>query len=577
MSLISQEDLNRVRSSANIVDVVGNYISLTPKGKNFFAICPFHEDHNPSMSVSPDKQIYRCFVCGNTGNVFTFVEKFLGVSFAEAVSIVAKECGVTLSLDQTIKKEDKFQKEHELMDLVLKIYQNNLRAYEGEKAIDYLKKRNLFDETVKEFEIGLSLNKNILHDLLKEKKYGDKMLEELGLINCNEKEFLDVFRNRILFPIHDLNGYVVGFTGRCYLTDIVPKYLNTKETYLFKKGKVLFNYHRARDAIRLNKSLILVEGNMDAIRLSSVGIKNVVALMGTSLTKDQMEALKKLRVPLVLMLDNDSAGESATYSIGNLLEEQGLSFSVVRLSGAKDPDEYVVQFGKEAMVHNLEKTLSFMDFKLNYLKKNKNLDEISDLSEYIKSVLINLKKSQDDVLIEVTLQKLVKDYNISYDVLREQLGTKELSKKEEKKSVVKNNKRINGYDKLCEEILYYMMNGGEYIRLFQKHIGIFPIQNYRMIANEILYYYEKNKTICLADFITYMETNALKDVVLEIINREHKIELNSDAMFGAIKLFQVKSKEREIKEVKDKIKNELDDRKKMELTQKLMELKKEVF
>ena len=130
MSLISQEDLNRVRSSANIVDVVGNYISLTPKGKNFFAICPFHEDHNPSMSVSPDKQIYRCFVCGNTGNVFTFVEKFLGVSFAEAVSIVAKECGVTLSLDQTIKKEDKFQKEHELMDLVLKIYQNNLRAYE---------------------------------------------------------------------------------------------------------------------------------------------------------------------------------------------------------------------------------------------------------------------------------------------------------------------------------------------------------------------------------------------------------------------------------------------------------------
>ncbi len=577
MSLISQEDINKVRNSANIVDVIGSYISLTPKGKNFFAVCPFHEDHNPSMSVSPDKQIYRCFVCGNTGNVFTFVEKFLGVSFAEAVFTVAKSCGVVISSEQTLKKEDKLQKEHELMALVLKIYQNNLRAFEGEKALAYLQKRGLFDATIKEFEIGLSLNKNILHDLLKEKEYGDKMLEDLGLINCNEKEFLDVFRNRILFPIHDLNGYVVGFTGRCYLTDIVPKYLNTKETYLFKKGKVLFNYHRARDAIRLSKTLILVEGNMDAIRLSSVGIKNVVALMGTSLTKEQIEALKKLRVHLVLMLDNDEAGESATYSIGNLLEEQGFSFSVVRLNGAKDPDEYVVQFGKEAMMSNLEKSFSFMDFKLNYLKKNKNLDEISDLSEYIKSVIANLKKSQDDVLKEVTLQKLVKDYNISYDVLREQLGTEEKTEKIEKKSLVKNNPRINGYDKLCETILFYMMNGGDFIRLFQNHIGVFPEQKHRLIANEILYYYEKHKRICLADFITYIETNDLKDKILEIISREDGVELNNEAMFECIKLFNLKAKERKISEIKEKIKNEFDVHKKMELTKKLTELKKEVF
>ena len=572
MAFIAQEEINHVRNSANIVDVIGSYVPLTPKGKNFFCVCPFHEDHNPSMSVSPDKQIYRCFVCGNTGNVFTFVERFLNVSFAEAVSLVAKQSGISISVDTREKSTDKMALEHEVMDLVLKIYQNNIHTYEGEQAVQYLKQRGLSEETIKEFQIGLALNKNILYDILNSKKYDSKILENLGLINQNDKECLDVFRNRILFPIHDFNGYVVGFTGRCYLADITPKYLNTKETYLFKKGKILFNYHRAKEAIRLKKQLIIVEGNMDAIRLSSVGIKNVVALMGTSLTKDQLEALKKLRVPLVLMLDNDNAGEEATYNLGSLLEEKEFDFSVVRLSKVKDPDEYVLTYGKEALEENIDKAISFIDFKLNYLKRNKNLEKASDLSEYIHSVLSNLKNSSDEILKEVTLQKLANDYNISYVVLKEQLGETQQNKIVKTVEKEKIKKRKDGYDRICEEILFYMMNGVDYIKLYQTRIGVFPVQEYRMVANEIIYYYEKNKSIQVADFISYMETNPLKELVLNIINT-YDLEINEENMLQLMQMFQKKTREKEIEELKTEIKKELDVNKKMELMGRLTKLK----
>lgn len=577
MAFIAQDEINRIRSSASIVDVISSYIPLTQKGKNYFGVCPFHEDHSPSMSVSEEKQIYKCFSCGATGNVFTFVENYLNLSFAESVELIAGKVGILLSSPIQKKKETKFKEEYDLMDFALKLYQNNLNTEEGKKAVAYLNKRGLLEDTIKDFSIGLSLDKNMLYTILSKKEYSDKMLEDVGLINKRENDVYDVFQNRIMFPIHNLDGQVVGFTARCYLKEETPKYLNTKETYIFKKGNILFNYHRAKDAIRLLKEVVVVEGNMDAIRLYSVGIKNVIALMGTSLTKEQIEAIKKLRCKVVLMLDNDNAGETATLAVGNLLEENKIPFGVVRLSGEKDPDAYILQNGREAMEENIKNAISFVDFKLNYFKKNKNLNEAADLAEYIKAVIDGLKNTKDAILKEVTLQKLAKDYNISYAVLKEQLGEIEIEgkAKEEPKGVKEEKEKQSSYDKVCSKILYYMMNAKEYVKLYQTKLGIFPTKEHRVIANEIVYYLENHKTINLADFISYAENTNVKQEIMAIISNEKDTNITEDGMMELLNIIRKKIKKEEIKKLKEEVKNEYDVNKKVALIEKIAELKKE--
>lgn len=573
MSFISQDEISTIQNSASIVDVISSYIPLTQKGKNYFGVCPFHEDHSPSMSVSDEKHIYKCFSCGATGNVFTFLENYLNVSFAEAVSILADKLGISIRVPLTKKKDLKYQKEFDLMELALRFYQNNLYTEEGERARLYLKERGLLEDTIKEFSIGLSLDKNLFYTLFSKQGHSNTLLEGLGLISSNGTQVYDVFQNRIMFPIHDLEGHVVGFTARCYLHDATPKYLNTKETYLFKKGNILFNYHRAKENVRITKQVLVVEGNMDAIRLSSVGIKNVVALMGTSLTKEQIDALRKLRAQIILMLDNDDAGERATFQVGNLLEESQIPFSVVRLSGEKDPDSYVLANGKDAILENVKNAISFVDFKLNFLKKNKNLNEASDLADYIKAVIESLKNNRDAILKEVTLQKLANDYNISYAVLKEQLGMDEKEEKQIVKELPLEKKKKSGYEKICEEILFYMMNGVNFIKLYQTKLGMFPSKEHRLVANEILYYYETNKTINLADFITYAETTNVKDAIMDILNTVWIEDLEESAMLELLHLAKKKIKEQEIEKIKIELSKELDENKKMSLALKLVEIK----
>ncbi len=573
MAFISQDEINNIRSSVSIIDIVSSYIPLTQKGKNYFGVCPFHEDHSPSMSVSEERQIYKCFSCGAAGNVFTFVENYLNISFSEAVSLIAEKAGIRIKNNLRTTKEEKNKEEYTIMDLALKIYQNNLNAETGDKAIKYLNERNLNEIVRKDFDIGLSLDGNLLASLLIKKGYAETMLINLGLINKNGQIINDTFQNRIIFPIHDLEGKVIGFTARCYLNDIKPKYLNTKETYIFKKGNILYNYHRAKDSIRLKKEVILVEGNMDAIRMYANGIKNVIALMGTGITKEQVKSLKKLRAKIILMLDNDDAGETATYRIGNILEEEGLDIHIVRLNGAKDPDEYILKFKIDAIEENIKSAISFMDFKLNYLKKNKNLNSTVDLSEYIKSVIENLKNNNDEILKEVTLQKLSNDYNISYAVLKEQLKTEG----KDKRKIIpdeQNKKRKSLYEKLVDEILYFMMNDKIYIKLYQTRLGIFPTKKERLIASEILYYYETHKNINIADFIAYAETTNVKKEIMDIIESVDIKDITESAMDELLKKLKKRIEDDEIKRLKEKLKNEFDPNKKIELAEKLVEIKK---
>lgn len=577
--MVTDTEIENIRKNANIIDIISSYIPLTQKGKNYFCVCPFHEDHSPSMSVSEEKQIYKCFSCGAAGNVFTFVKDYENVTFLEAVKIVAEKCGLRFNAKIKDNNKQKNNKtEYDIMNLALKFYQNNLNSLEGKKAKAYLKERFLDESVIKDFDLGLALDKNYsLNKLLLNKNYAVEILFNLGLINRNGEYINDVFNNRIIFPIHDLDGNPIGFTGRIYDKSDQAKYINSKESVIFKKGQILFNYHRAKNEIKRKKEIIIVEGNMDAIRMYSSGVKNVVALMGTSLTKEQVNIIKGLRAKVILMFDNDNAGEIATLKNGDILKSAGIDPFVVRLSGEKDPDEYIIKNGIDAIIFNISRPLNFLDFKLKYYKKNKDLNKTDDLVKYIKEIINSIKDIDDELTKELTMKKMSEEYNISLDSLKNELAKvanpKEKIEDKPQKKLAKT--MISKYDIAAQNIIYFMMNDGKYIERFKKDLGYFSLKKYRDLSNEIIYYYEKNKEINLASFITFASTNEIiSDEVTEIIKIVNLQDLNMKDFEEFIKVCDQESKKQEIKELKQKIASELDESKKLELAKKLIEIKK---
>lgn len=580
MASVSNEEINDIRASADIVAIIGSYIPLTQKGKNFVGVCPFHDDHSPSMSVSPEKQIYKCFACGASGNVFTFVAEYENVSFIEAVRIVASKCGKELSITTYNNNvSQSLKEENEIMDLTQKFFLNNLRTKFGKDALEYLKNRGLNEDIIKEFGIGLSLDSNdSLYQLLLKKNYDIKKLLDLGLVNSVNGKTYDMFTRRITFPLWDKDGNIVGFSARVYRNEKdVSKYMNSRESKLFKKGETLYNYHKAKDIAKRERKIIVVEGFMDAIRISSIGIKNVVALQGTAMTTEQVQLLKKLRVKVILCLDNDNAGLIATINNGDELIKNEIEIEVIRLSGEKDPDEYILANGGEAFKNNVDKPLSYFEFKMNYLKQNKDLNNVEDLSIYVNDVLKSLTEIDDPILKELTLDKMSKEYNLSISVLKNKLEQLEPVKiKKEIKSTVIEKQRKDVFMIGSEKILYFMMNGEEYIREYQKKLGFFEDSLYREIANEIVYFYETNKEITVADFITYVnDKNDIRDKVMEIVNDSANDEVTIEAMDEYIDALSRVLVKNEIKRLKKLMKSELDEAKKLEIALQIKELKKE--
>ncbi len=578
MAYISEEELNNIRSNADIVDVISDYLDLKQRGRNYVAVCPFHDDHSPSLVVSRERQMFTCFTCKTSGNVFSFVMKYENVSFPEAVQIVAKKIGYTLKGDFSNFKENKYKKEYEIMDFVTKYYTNNINTSLGIKALKYLENRGITKDIIKEFNIGLSIDKkDDLYNILIKKNYSLQDLSDLGLVNKINLNVYDTFINRIMIPIENLQGNVVGFTGRIYNgEEDTAKYLNTKETKIFKKGSILFNYHNARNAIREAKCAVVVEGNMDAITLSAKGIKNVVALMGVSLSQMQIDTLKKLNVPIILMLDNDSAGLDATLKNGEILRKAGVDTLVVRLSGAKDPDEYIRAKGVDALNDNIKHAISFLDFLLDYLKQDLDLNNITDLKKYINSIISHINY-EDDLTKQLIISKISKDYLIDEQILIGELNInpkKEVVKKEEKREVIP---KVSKYHKAVSKILYMMMLDNKYITIYKNKLGYFKERIERVAASEIVYYNGEHGNINIADFITYITDNEeLSDYVSNIIsenkNTSDSVSEFNDCVDAVLKIL----KKDEMNEIVEKIKNELDMNKKMELMNKLMDLKKEV-
>ena len=568
--MITNEVINEIRNKVNIVDIISNYVPLTKKGKNYFGLCPFHDDHSPSMSVSFEKQIYTCFVCHATGNVFSFVSEYEHIGFYDAVRLIGSKLGYNLD---TKKKEITNNQYLEIYELACKYYQNSLNTSLGNNAIDYLTKRKIDRNTISKFRIGLSMSKSSLTEFLLSKNIKLDKLISLGISNERGQ---DLFVNRIMFPLYDLSGNVVAFSGRIYNTHDESKYINTKETNIFKKGNLLYNYHLAKEHLKKSESIIVMEGFMDVIRASVVGINNCVATMGTAFTKEQALLLKKTTNNIILCFDGDNAGDEATDKAIQVLKEIDVTPRIIRLEENLDPDEYILKYGKEKFISKIDNTISVVEYRMNRYKKDKNLKDIKDISEYIDLTIKELSNSKDNILVELTLKKLSKEFDIEYVTLKEKLET---FKKEEKNvpnkiEHINNIKRRDKYSNAGRCLLYYMIKDEKRLTLVEEKVPYFNEQEVRILSNEIIYYYHKYGTINEADFISYISTkDELNKVFKEIINMNLKDNYSKEEINDYINLVNSCPKKMKIESLNKMLKEETDPLKQANILSDIMKLK----
>ena len=576
MEKIPYDVILDIKSKVNIVDVISEYLPVEQKGKNYFAICPFHDDHNPSMSMSPEKQIYTCFVCGASGNVFNFVANYEKVSFVSAVKKVAQKAGINLNInvkDDYKPKDTKYDKYYKMFDITNKYYQNNIKSVYGKKAIEYLHNRKIDDDVINEFEIGLSMNDNNVSKLLEKKGYDVDELIDIGLCGKKDNFIYDIFRNRIMFPLYNLDGKPVGFSGRIYNGEKDSKYVNSKESIIFKKGNLLYNYHRALSHAREKHQIIVVEGFMDVIRLYTIGIKNVVATMGTAITKEHANLLMKLSKNIVLCFDGDKAGEKATISALDALEKIGITPKIIRLEDDLDPDDYIIKKGSDAYLTHLNNPMSSVVFKINIDKSKTNFNDYNEISTYLKNVSKELEKIDDKVVYELTVNKLSKETGVSCDTINDMV--KSMPKNEIKVITKRTSLKKDKYQKAEEYLVHYMLRNVDAVLIYQNNVSYLNDPILSKIAMQILEFYEINRYINITDFTVFLEDKIdLIEKSLIIDDLSLPDEVNTDILMDYVKTIDEGILKREIEKTKKQIKEEMDVAKKISLTEKLRNLKK---
>ncbi|BDV08156.1 TPA: DNA primase [Staphylococcus aureus] len=426
---IDQSIINEIKDKTDILDLVSEYVKLEKRGRNYIGLCPFHDEKTPSFTVSEDKQICHCFGCKKGGNVFQFTQEIKDISFVEAVKELGDRVNVAVDIEATQSNSnvqiasDDLQM-IEMHELIQEFYYYALtKTVEGEQALTYLQERGFTDALIKERGIGFAPDSShFCHDFLQKKGYDIELAYEAGLLSRNEENFsyYDRFRNRIMFPLKNAQGRIVGYSGRTY-TGQEPKYLNSPETPIFQKRKLLYNLDKARKSIRKLDEIVLLEGFMDVIKSDTAGLKNVVATMGTQLSDEHITFIRKLTSNITLMFDGDFAGSEATLKTGQNLLQQGLNVFVIQLPSGMDPDEYIGKYGNDAFtafVKNDKK--SFAHYKVSILK-----DEIAhnDLSyeRYLKELSHDISLMKSSILQQKALNDVAPFFNVSPEQLANEI------------------------------------------------------------------------------------------------------------------------------------------------------------
>ena len=463
----SEELIEEVKNSNDIVDVISQYVNLKRSGRNFFGLCPFHKEKSPSFSVSPDKQIFHCFGCGAGGNVIHFISKIENADFKEAIGILANRAGIelpTLNNYEDNKTALLKSKVYEINQIAAEFYHQNLYKPTSKIGQEYIKKRKLDNRTLKSFLIGYSSNFDELYRILKQKGFTEEEILASSLVNkTDDGKYIDRFRKRVMFPIQDTRNKVIAFGGRV-TDDSKPKYINSPENIVYSKGRHLFGLNVAKRGEL--KNIIIVEGYMDAISLYQRGITNVVASLGTALTEAQGRLLRRYSERVTIGYDSDGAGQAATLRGLEILQNIGCDVRILQISGAKDPDEYVIKYGPERFLKCVEQAISLVEFKVKMLKQSLNLDNINDKIKFLNQVAKILSNVTNSIERELYVEKIANEYNVSKEAIYGEVnkliytkntGEKTLEKPIVKKEIKKEKQEIDSSTTKRENLIIYLL------------------------------------------------------------------------------------------------------------------------
>lgn len=583
MARLSEEKINLIRQSVDIVEVIGNYLPLHKKGKGYWAICPFHDDTKPSLSISSELQIYRCFVCNHSGNVFGFLMDYLKISFIEAVKICADLAGIDISELNDYQPKQQLNKQeaslYTMHEEASKIYQLFLKSKVGLSAKEYLDKRHMSDEVIKRFQIGFAPLDDSLYKAFTQLNFSPMDMARSGLVIENNGRYYDRFKDRVVFPIWDENGQIIGFSGRIYYKqDDQAKYMNSPESEIFIKGRTLYNYHASKEAIKKAGFVYLLEGFMDVIALYKAGIENAVAIMGTALTKEHLVMLRKLTDTIHLCLDGDKAGQDAMYKAGKVLEDFGFHVRVIVIKQNMDPDELLENFGKEGLLNALKAHVSYLEFIIQYYFDRSQMDNYDERKNYLEKVAKPLAKLSDPLDIDYYTQLVSHKSGFSKEIVMQKIAQYKpsISEKPILYDYPKHSRQRvahNKYDKSEAELLYYMMQSRDVVKKYESELGFLYDDKLRLIANYIVDFYRSHQDFLLADLINDIEDKNIISLILDISNLQLPPLKSTEVIDDYINIIKDHAKKIQIEMLQEQIKQELDPLKKASLLQKIISIK----
>ena len=588
MARLSQEKIDEIRQSVDIVDVMGQYLELHKKGKNYMAICPFHDDNHPSLSISQSRQIYKCFVCGNGGNVFTFIQEYLKVPFVESVMKVAEFGHVDMSgysLEKRVVKVDEaLAPLYDMHAFALKLYMYYLYTQSGKQALDYLRHRGFDDELIKMFGIGYAPDKSILHERFQKEGYTEVAQVKSGLVLENERHY-DRFRDRVMFPLYDEFGKVVGFSGRVYKAqDKNSKYMNSPESDIFIKGKTLYNYHRAKEAVRQAGFVYINEGFMDVIAMHRAHHDNCIALMGTALTKDHLRMLKRMTHTIHLCLDGDMAGQAAAMKSSDLLTSQGFEVKIVLLPDGRDPDEILSTEGIEGLDAVLKDTLSPIDFMMAFECSKLDLRNYEDRKTLLVKACEKIAKIEDRIDRGHYITKLSSLTDFPKEIIEEQLLNssaviehREQFSQNRIETIQDQRPILDKYTLAEKNLLFYMLNDRQVSDIYEAKAGFMHNDTYRALAAYIRDYYRTHQTMDIANLIDKIGSShsALVNALTDIAECSLPLPYQKEVIDDYIARITENTKNIREQELQEQFKNVLAPSAKAEILQKLIDLKKE--
>lgn len=588
MARLSQEKIDEIRQSVDIVDVMGQYLELHKKGKNYMAICPFHDDNHPSLSISQSRQIYKCFVCGNGGNVFTFIQEYLKVPFVEAVMKVAEFGHVDMSgysLEKRVVKVDEaLAPLYDMHAFALKLYMYYLYTQSGKQALDYLRHRGFDDELIKMFGIGYAPEKSILHERFQKEGYTEVAQVKSGLVLENERHY-DRFYDRVMFPLYDEFGKVVGFSGRVYKAqDKNSKYMNSPESDIFIKGKTLYNYHRAKEAVRQAGFVYINEGFMDVIAMHRAHHDNCIALMGTALTKDHLRMLKRMTRTIHLCLDGDMAGQAAAMKSSDLLTSQGFEVKIVLLPDGRDPDEILSTEGIEGLDAVLKDTLSPIDFMMAFECSRLDLRNYEDRKTLLVKACEKIAKIEDRIDRGHYIAKLSSLTDFPKEIIEEQLLNssailehREQFSQNRIETIQDQRPILDKYTLAEKNLLFYMLNDRQVSDIYEAKAGFMHNDTYRALAAYIRDYYRTHKTMDVANLIDKIGSShsTLVNALTDIAECSLPLPYQKEVIDDYIARITENTKNIREQELQQQFKDVLAPSAKAEILQKLIDLKKE--